>query len=134
MAISYKQMLNLYRIYGRLSKDPEPKYTKNGKMHWKFSVPIGQNESTEWINCSVFKEELHPVIEKLKKGDTIKFLAYHHVTTLDDGRRFQNYDVTEIENVYILDPTQCTGRPKKEKVENVKPDPWEQSPLDLGDF
>jgi single-strand DNA-binding protein len=72
--------LNEVQVIGHLGKDPEIRYTQDGKPVASFS--IGANESwkgkdgqkqerTEWVNCTAF-DKLAEIVEKyLKKGAAV---------------------------------------------------------------
>ncbi len=71
--------LNRVQLIGRLGKDPETRFTPNGKKVTHFSLAVsqrrrsaeGEKEFTEWVNIEAW-ERLGEVCEKyLHKGSLI---------------------------------------------------------------
>jgi single-strand DNA-binding protein len=78
MANDFNQVL----ITGRLGKDPEIRRLNNGDSVASFSVAVGESwkdknsgerkEKTEWVNISVFNDNLVKIAESyLKKGSRV---------------------------------------------------------------
>lgn len=73
--------LNLCQFIGRLGKDPEIRYTNDGKAIASFSIAVGEtwtnkqtgdkNEHTEWINVTAFGKLAEIISEYLKKGSQV---------------------------------------------------------------
>ncbi len=59
-------------ICGRLGKDPEMKYTANGKAVTTFSVAVGKKvidrEETEWFNVVLWEKQAETAAQYLTKG------------------------------------------------------------------
>lgn len=72
--------LNSCSFIGRLGKDVETRYLTNGDAVSSFSLAVGsqwknkngeKQESTEWVNCSVFGKLAEVVSEYLHKGSQV---------------------------------------------------------------
>jgi single-strand DNA-binding protein len=64
--------MNNLNATGRVGKDSEVKYTKDGKSILTFSFAVtdgyGDNEHTDWYNCSYFTTRSEKLAEFVKKG------------------------------------------------------------------
>jgi single-strand DNA-binding protein len=72
--------LNRVQLIGRLGRDPEGRYTPNGKKVAHFSLAVSNrwksregemNESTEWVNIEVWDRLGEVCQEFLKKGSLV---------------------------------------------------------------
>lgn len=72
--------LNKIECLGYLGKDPEIRYTKDGKAVASFSVGASESwkdkdgnkqERTEWFNCSAFGKLAEIIGQYLKKGSRV---------------------------------------------------------------
>jgi len=72
--------LNQCQFIGRLGKDPEMRYTTQGKAIASFSIAVGsqwkdkageKQESTEWVNITAFDKLAEICGEYLKKGSQV---------------------------------------------------------------
>lgn len=64
--------MNNLNATGRVGKDSEVKYTKDGKPILTFSFAVtdgyGENEHTDWYNCFYFTARSKKLSEFVKKG------------------------------------------------------------------
>ena len=67
-------------IEGRIGKDPEPKFTKNGDTYTKFGVAVTErvkngdqweDGETSWYNVTCWKTLAETVSDTINKGDLI---------------------------------------------------------------
>lgn len=64
-------------LFGRLTKDPEYKETKNGTKYISFSVAartghkIGDEYLTNFVNCKMYGVRADVIAENFQKGDAI---------------------------------------------------------------
>ena len=72
--------LNNCNFIGRLGKDPDVRYMTSGEAVASFSIAVGSHwknkggdkqESTEWVNCSVFGKLAEICGEYLHKGSQV---------------------------------------------------------------
>lgn len=67
--------MNVYTIMGNLGRDPELRYTQNGKAVCNFSVAVdagfGDNKSTTWVKCVVWGKGAEIVEKYFNKGSRI---------------------------------------------------------------
>ena len=69
--------MNIFTATGNLGKDPETRFTKDGKPVSSFSLAVtsgyGKNKKTTWVNCSLwgYGEKEHPTVQYLHKGKQV---------------------------------------------------------------
>ena len=66
--------MNLVTLIGRLTRDPELKYTQSGKAFTKFSIAVQREfnrEEADFINCIAWDKRAETICEYLRKGRRI---------------------------------------------------------------
>ena len=67
--------LNKVMIIGNLGKEPEMRYTANGKARTTFSVAVnrrsGEKEDTDWFNVVTWEKTAESCAEHLVKGQQV---------------------------------------------------------------
>jgi single-strand DNA-binding protein len=84
--------LNKVMVIGRLGKDPETRYTANGKPVTNFSVATSERwtkdgekqERTEWHNVVAFDKLAEIMAEYLRKGSQVYIEAPAADVPFDD--------------------------------------------------
>ena len=75
------KMINKAIFVGRLTKDPEMRYTKNGKAVTSFSIAVSEKfkdqETTEFIDCVTWNKLAEICGEYLKKGALVYVEGKH---------------------------------------------------------
>lgn len=65
-------MLNMIILIGRLTRDPEMRFTTSGKEVTNFTLAVdrgwGENNETDFIDVVVWGKQAEPVAQHLKKG------------------------------------------------------------------
>ena len=92
--------MNFVILSGRLTRDPEIRYTDSKKAVVSFSVAVDDgkdrdgNRKTQFINCAAWEKTAEFIDEYFKKGDGINLTGKITTRTYEkDGRK--NY-VTEV--------------------------------------
>lgn len=119
-------MINNVTLVGRLTKEPELKYTPSGVAVANFTLAINRsfadkngNRETDFINCIVWRKAAENTANYLKKGSLAGVTGRIETRSYEgqDGKRVY---VTEVvaENVQFLEPkgagSQTTQKPKEE--------------------
>ncbi len=111
-------MLNRVVLVGRLTRDPELRYTPNGIPVATFTLAVnrtytnqqGEREA-DFINCVVWRRQAENVANFLKKGNLAGVDGRIQTRNYEaqDGRRVY---VTEVvaESVQFLEPKSASGR------------------------
>ncbi len=108
------------QIIGNLGRDPELRYTPNGRPVATFSVAVNQAtknqatgewvEATDWFRVSVWGDRAERSAENLRKGSRVfvdgRFRTREYET--NDGRKGMSLDVSA-DNVVGLDKRDQEG-------------------------
>jgi single-strand DNA-binding protein len=101
-------------IIGNLGRDPEMRYTPNGKPVTQFSVAVNQStknqqtgewtEETDWFRVSVFGDRAERAAEQLRKGNRVFVDGRFRTREFEgqDGQKRTSLDVTA-DNVISLE-------------------------------
>jgi single-strand DNA-binding protein len=98
--------LSKIQIIGNLGRDPELRYTPNGRPVTTFSVAVNQStknqqtgewvEATDWFRVSVWGDRAERAAENLRKGSRVfvdgRFRTREYET--NDGRKGLSLDVS----------------------------------------
>jgi single-strand DNA-binding protein len=98
--------LSKIQIIGKLGRDPELRYTPNGRPVTTFSVAVNQStknqqtgewvEATDWFRVSVWGDRAERAAENLRKGSRVfvdgRFRTREYET--NDGRKGLSLDVS----------------------------------------
>jgi single-strand DNA-binding protein len=108
------------QIIGNLGRDPELRYTPNGRPVATFSVAVNQAtknqqtgewvEATDWFRVSVWGDRAERAAESLRKGSRVfvdgRFRTREYET--NDGRKGMSLDVSA-DTVVGLDKRETEG-------------------------
>lgn len=108
-------MINKVVLVGRLTKDPELKYTQNGIAVTRFTLAVnrtftnqqGQREA-DFINCVTWRKQAENTANYLKKGSLAGVDGRIQTSSFDgkDGNRVFMTEVL-VESVQFLEPRQA---------------------------
>lgn len=94
-------MMNRVVLVGRLTKDPELRYTPNGVAVATFTLAVGRTftnqqgeKETDFINCVVWKRPAENVANFLKKGS---------LAGVDGRIQTRNYEAKDGKRVYVTE-------------------------------
>lgn len=119
-------MINSVTLVGRLTKDPEMRYTQSGVAVARFTLACdrpftGQDgkKETDFINCTVWRKQAENVAKYLKKGSLAGVQGRIQVSSYDDkdGKRVYQTEVVA-DSVRFLDS----------KSDGVKSSPKQDAP------
>ena len=64
--------MNVVILMGRMTRDPELKYTSGGKAFANFSLAVQKNkDEVEFIDCTVWEKTAETIAEYFRKGNRI---------------------------------------------------------------
>lgn len=110
-------MMNRVVLVGRLTKDPDLRYTPNGVPVATFTLAVNRNFSnqqgekeTDFINCVVWRKPAENVANFLKKG-SLAGVDGRIQTRNYEGQDGKRVYVTEVlaESVQFLEPKNASG-------------------------
>lgn len=94
-------MINRVILVGRLTKDPDLRYTPNGVPVATFTLAVNRNFSnqqgereTDFLNCVVWRQQAENVANYLKKGN---------LAGVDGRIQTRNYEGQDGKRVYVTE-------------------------------
>jgi single-strand DNA-binding protein len=136
-------MMNRVVLVGRLTKDPELKYTPNGVPVATFTLAVnrpftnqqGEREA-DFVNCVVWRKPAENVANYLKKGSLAGVDGRIQTRNFEgqDGKRVFMTEVVA-ESVQFLEPKNGGNRNNQSQGGGYEPDPFQNSggPVDISD-
>ncbi len=87
--------MNNIVLIGRITKDPELKYTNNGKGNTRFTLAVQRNkDEADFINCVAWEKTAENIAEYFKKGSQIAVQGAIRTGSYEkDGRTVYTTDV-----------------------------------------
>lgn len=134
-------MLNNVVLIGRLTKDPELRYTQNGTAVATFILAVdrpftnqGGEREADFISIQVWRKAAEAVANYLGKGSLAAVQGRIQTRNYDnqEGRRIY---VTEVvaENVRFLDSKKREGQSNQSKSNSYDPFAGNGQPIDISD-
>jgi len=119
--------LNRVQLIGRLGKDPESKFTPNGKKVAHFSLAVSNRwkdkngetkESTEWVNIEAWGRLGEVCQEYLKKGSLIYLEGRLKTDKYEDKGETKYFTKIVAQSLEFLDK-----KPAEEPAQALEEDP-----------
>lgn len=103
--------MNVFAIIGNLTKDPELKYSEQGKAYTKFTVAVARRfnrNETDFFHCTAFGKQAENVAEYCRKGSKVGVTGQVNIDRKDD----KTYTNVLADSVEFLTPktTQSNDR------------------------
>ena len=89
--------MNQVTLIGRLTKDPELKYTQGGKAFCKFSIAVTREfnrDEADFISCVAWDKRAETIAEYLRKGRRIAIQGRLNVRSYEQNG--ENKWITEV--------------------------------------
>ena len=119
---------NLVILTGRLTKEPELKYSASGMAYCKFTLAVNRmkkDDPADFIFCSAFGKTAELIAEYVKKGHQLGVQGRLQQDTYEkDGEKISKTGVT-VDKIEFLESNKTestTSEPKKSNKVNPKPD------------
>ncbi|WP_322900049.1 single-stranded DNA-binding protein [Enterococcus faecalis] len=147
-------MINNVTLVGRLTKDPDLRYTQSGTAVGQFTLAVNRNftnqqgdREADFINCVIWRKAAESFANYARKG-TLIGLTGRIQTRNYDNQQGQRVYVTEIvvENFQLLESKEVNEQRRSSKPDQAtfdkqateKPDPLnpfskDVSPIDISD-
>lgn len=69
--------MNVAILMGRLTRDPELKYTSNGKAYTTFTLAVQKTkDEAEFIDCVAWEKTAENIAEYFRKGNSLSVNSY----------------------------------------------------------
>ncbi|UED81060.1 single-stranded DNA-binding protein [Lysinibacillus sp. CD3-6] len=109
-------MINRVVIVGRLTKDPELRYTPNGIASCRFTVAVNRpfknegEQQADFIPCMAWRKQAENLANFMKKGNLIGVEGRIQTGSYEgqDGKRVFTTDVVA-DSIQFLEPRNSTG-------------------------
>lgn len=120
-------MINRVVLVGRLTKDPDLRYTPSGDAVTKFTLAVNRNFSNargekeaDFINCTVWRKQAENAANFLKKGSLAGVEGRIQTGSYDgqDGKRVYTTEVVA-DSVQFLEPK--SGGQQNQQSQNDAP-------------
>ena len=111
-------MLNRVILIGRLTSNPEIKYTGSNKPYTRICIAVNRfSEGTDFINVTVWNKQAENVCEYLGKGSLVMIEGSLSVNNYEDseGNRRTSTEVMA-QNVQFLDRKNNNTESEEEQV------------------
>ncbi|EKF8800530.1 TPA: single-stranded DNA-binding protein [Enterococcus faecalis] len=147
-------MINNVTLVGRLTKDPDLRYTQSGTAVGQFTLAVNRNftnqqgdREADFINCVIWRKAAESFANYARKGTLIGLTGRIQTRNYDNQQRQRVY-VTEIvvENFQLLESKEVNEQRRSSKPDQAtfdkqateKPDPLDPfskdvSPIDISD-
>ena len=136
-------MLNLTCLVGRLTKDPELRYTPNNQAVATFSLAVNRNfksqngeREADFINCVIWRQQAENLANWAKKGALIGITGRIQTRSYEN-QQGQRVFVTEVvaDNFQLLESRNDRGN---QAQANSRPnfgrnEPIQSNPMDISD-
>lgn len=123
-------MLNRVILVGRLTRNPELKYTTNGIANLKFSLAVNRTytgpngeRQADFINCTAWRGTAENMSKFLKKGALIGIEGRMETSSYqanDGSTRYNTYVVCD--QVQFLEPKKSQGQTQPQEA-GIQPTP-----------
>ena len=112
--------MNNVVLIGRLTKDPELKYSQSGKAYCRFTVAVNRDfnkDEADFINCVAWDKRAEAIAEYLKKGKRIALQGRLNVNSYDkNGETVWRTDVVVDKFEFVESNNQNKNNPVNKKT------------------
>ncbi len=127
-------MNNNFFFIGRLTKNPELKYTSSNKAVAQVDLAItNTKDDTTFVSITLFEKMAENVCKYCEKGDLIGFQGSVKNHNWEDNKGNKHYDYTFLANRMSFLQTKTNNQQEPKQAENVKKSTDEQIYADFGD-
>lgn len=115
-------MLNKVILIGRLTRDPELRFTPNtGTAVAKFGLAVdrgGKNGGADFINIAVWEKQAETCAQYLKKGRLVAVVGRLNINAYEKDGQKRTYTEVVAEQVRFLESANRGGSSQGEKPQN----------------
>lgn len=127
-------MNNNFIFIGRLTRDPELRYTSSNKALTQIDLAIQNGkDDTTFVPITLFEKMAENVCKYCEKGDLIGFQGSVKNHNWEDNKGNKHYDYTFMANRMSFLQTKTNNQQEPKQAENVKKSTDEQIYADFGD-
>lgn len=117
--------MNRTILVGRLTRDPDLRYTQNGHAVTSFTIAVdrrfSKDDETDFINCVAWRKQAENLAQYMKKGSQIGVDGRLQSRTYED-KDGKTVFVTEVvaDNVQFLDSRNSSKKPNNSQQSNER--------------
>ena len=127
-------MNNNFFFIGRLTRNPELKYTSSNRAVAQVDLAIANTkDDTTFVPITLFEKMAENVHKYCEKGDLIGFQGCVKNHNWEDSKGVKHYDYTFMANRMSFLQTKTNNQQEPKQAENVKKSTDEQIYADFGD-
>ena len=104
--------MNHVTLMGRLTRDPELKYSQSGKAFSKFTVAVNREfnrEEADFINCTAWGKTAETIAEYLRKGRRIALQGRLSVNSYEKNGETRWSTEVIVDKFEFVDTVNSTG-------------------------
>ena len=121
--------MNRVSLVGRLTRDPELRYTESGKAVTNFSIACntgyGEKRTTEYVDCVAWEKQAEAVAERARTGTEV------FVDGRLQTRKYTNRDGIEVRKTEVIAGSTVIGMGPSTQA-NDRPDASDRPSDDAG--
>ncbi len=102
--------MNNIVLIGRMTKDPELKYTSTGKGNTRFTLAVSRNkDEADFINCTAWGKTAETIAEYLRKGRRIALQGRLSVNSYEKNGETRWSTEVIVDKFEFVDTVNSTG-------------------------
>jgi len=122
--------MNIAILMGRLTRDPELKYTSNGKAYTTFTLAVQKTkDEAEFIDCVAWEKTAENIAEYFGKGNRILIQGRLNVSNYEQNGEKRKFTRVQAFNFEFID-SKNSGNSQSDNRNNYEDDEDEVFPFD----
>ena len=122
--------MNIAILMGRLTRDPELKYTSNGKAYTTFTLAVQKTkDEAEFIDCVAWEKTAENIAEYFGKGNRILIQGRLSVSSYEQNGEKRKFTRVQAFNFEFID-SKNSGNSQSDNRNNYEDDEDEAFPFD----
>jgi single-strand binding protein len=122
--------MNVAILMGRLTRDPELKYTSNGKAYTTFTLAVQKTkDEAEFIDCVAWEKTAENIAEYFGKGNRILIQGRLNVSNYEQNGEKRKFTRVQAFNFEFID-SKNSGNSQSDNRNNYEDDEDEVFPFD----
>ena len=117
--------MNNVTLLGRLTKDPELKYSQSGKAFCKFSIAVQREfkkDEADFINCIAWDKRAETICEYLRKGRRIALQGRLSVRSYEKDGETKWITEVIVDKFEFVDSSNNDTKESKSRKEKEEPE------------
>ena len=121
--------MNLVVVSGRMTRDPELKYTSGGKAYTTFTLAVQKTkDEAEFIDCVAWEKTAENIAEYFRKGNRILIQGRLNVNSYEQNGEKRKSVKVQAFNFEFID-SKNSGNNQNGNKNNYDPDEDEEFPF-----